>query len=91
MTIAEWLKSKQSSTKEKFSEIIKDVPDDETPTKEELVKIALELASDASIIYNKGFKDALELIEKCDSKFLSRKVPPHIATLESTDTKQTMN
>lgn len=78
MTIAEWLKSKQSSTLEELSAMIKDCPNDEFPTKEELVQLMLELASDASNIYNKGFKDALELIEKCDSKFLSRKVPPHI-------------
>ena len=59
-------------------QMIKDIPEDEEPTKQELSQMAIELASDASKIYNKGFNEAIELIAKCDSKFLSRKVPPHV-------------
>lgn len=78
MTIVEWMKSKQSSLLEEVQAMIKDIPEDEEPTKQELIQMAIELASDASKIYNKGFNEAIELIAKCDSKFLSRKVPPHV-------------
>ena len=78
MTILDFAKSKQASNWEELSAMIKDFPESELPTKEELVEMAVELASDACQIYNKGFKDALELISKCDSTFLKRKCPPHV-------------
>lgn len=78
MTILDFVKSKQTSTLEELSGMIKECPDNELPTKEELVAMYIELASDASQIYNKGVNDTLELISKCDSTFLKRKCPPHV-------------
>jgi len=78
MTILDFVNSKKASTLEELSGMIRDFPENELPSKDEIVQMVIELASDASQIYNKGFKDAIELISKCDSSFLKRKCPPHV-------------
>lgn len=76
MTIFDFVNSKKASNE--VSEMIKDIPKDYIPSKEELYELAIELLKDTALIYDKGFNDALELISKCDSTILKRKCPPHL-------------
>ena len=78
MTILEYLKTKQGSTVNELLDLIHDCPENEFPTKEELVGMMIQIASDVTKIYNRGFNDAIEIIQECDSKILKRKLPPHI-------------
>ena len=78
MTILEYLKTKQNSTIEELQELIRDCPEDEMPTKEELVGMMIEIASNVTKIYNRGFNDAIDIIQECDTNLLKRKLPPHI-------------
>lgn len=78
MTIQDWIKSHKYSSVDELSKIIKNIPDKEFLSKQEMVEVIIELASETSKIYNAGLNDAIELISKCDSKFLKRKCPPHV-------------
>jgi len=77
MTIKEYLETKKTNTLSEFKVLVKELPN-ENPTKEELITFAIQIASDMSNIYNKGFEDCISELEKIDSNFMSRKKPPHL-------------
>ena len=78
MTILEYLKTKQNSTIKEFQDLIRDCPEDEFPTKEQLLAMMVEITSNVGHIYNEGYNDAIRIIQECDTNLLKRKLPPHI-------------
>lgn len=77
MTIKEYLSSKKTNTLSEFEVLVNELPN-ENPSKEELLAFAIQIASDMSNIYNKGFEDCVSELDKIDANFLSRKKPPHL-------------
>ena len=77
MTIKEFLILKKESLLKEVNSI-KDFEGKDLPTKKGIREFAIELASNMSEVYDKGFEDALKFIQQCDYKFLSRELPPHL-------------